>query len=520
MKGWIGGLAIALVATSLVGCSRDEAPSDVVSVDEIPYPEYRTAMNLAAGLMNRFEFKEAEEAYLQIMEAWSASRDARRNHAIAILNQSEPGAQERAIELFDAMSDAWFEQRGRKGPRDLSAQYGKALGLLYLGQSREARDLFIECANRAPTDAYAAFFAGQCLELDGRFEEALGWYERSIELDPYLRSPLLGAQRCLARLGRDAEGDAMLARFIALADNPRSKLAEFKYTRMGPLGEVRAARDLDLAAKPPSGPLFADATPMPIEGVLPAPRPTCVLPPISTATACSTSWWSRSDPTNVPSSRWRSRARPATAPPPGRWCPSRPVPRSTNSIRGFGLAPATLFWADFDNDGRTDVAVSPADGTPPFWRRQREGLRWSRESFGRDVNSAEVPSSETPEHGDSPNSSAAERRDAGEVPSEARRRGRPTSEGHLLAAADFDHDGDVDLLASGSSGTTLILNRRDGDAARAHDVDPSPARRGDRRRRLGHARRLRRRRRPRLHAACRERPRAVLDERPALVVAA
>ena len=126
-------------------------------------------MNLAAGLMNRFEFKEAEEAYLQIMEAWSASRDARRNHAISILNQSEPCAQERAIELLDAMSEAWFEQGARKGPRDLSSQYAKALALLYLGQSREARDLFIECANRAPTDAYAAFFAGQCLELEGRF---------------------------------------------------------------------------------------------------------------------------------------------------------------------------------------------------------------------------------------------------------------------------------------------------------------------------------------------------------------
>ena len=120
MKGWIGGLAIALAAAALAGCGKDEAPSEVVAVDEIPYPEYRTAMNLAAGLMNRFEFKEAEEAYLQIMEAWSASRDARRNHAIAILNQSEPGAQERAIELLDAMSEAWFEQGARKGPRDLS----------------------------------------------------------------------------------------------------------------------------------------------------------------------------------------------------------------------------------------------------------------------------------------------------------------------------------------------------------------------------------------------------------------
>ncbi len=502
MKGWIGGLAIAIAAAALAGCGKDEAPSEVVAVDEIPYPEYRTAMNLAAGLMNRFEFKEAEEAYLQIMEAWSASRDARRNHAIAILNQSEPGAQERAIELLDAISEAWFEQGARKGPRDLSSQYAKALALLYLGQSREARDLFIECANRAPTDAYAAFFAGQCLELEGRFEEALGWYERSIELDDYLRSPLLGAQRCLARLGRDADGEAMLARFIALADNPRGKLAEFKYTRMGTLGEVRAARDLDLAAKPPTGPLFADATPMPIAGLLPGAsvnvRPAADLNRDGVLDFAVVSTRSGERPVESLAISGTSDDGSTT------WAmvPFATGPSIAEQDPGFGLAPATLFWADFDNDGRTDVAVSPADGSAPFWWRQREGVRWSREWLdssrpnesgaersdagevpssetrehgdGRNSSPAErrdagdVPSSETPERGDGRNSSPAERRDAGEVPSEARRRGRTDTEGlNLLAAADFDHDGDVDLIASDAAGTRFILNRRDGDTDRA-----------------------------------------------------
>ena len=420
--------AVLPVILALAACREERPPRTSDSGEaEIPYAEYRSAKHFAAGLMHQFEFKEAEFAYLQLMGAYPASQHSRRAHAIAILNQSEPGAQERAIALFDGMIKDWREREGGGAPPDLRASYGKALGLLYLGRHEDARDLFLDCARRAPLDAYAAFFAGQCLELEGRFADALEWYQRSIELDEHLRSPLLGAQRCLARLGRESEGAVLLARFVALGEDPRGKLAEFKYTRMGPLGEVEVSVPVQ-PPRPPTGPLFAEVAPMPIEG-LPSGGSASVRPAADlngdrvvdfllmqqAPGAAAGPLLALSGASSDGGVRWTVA--------PFEW-----LPPPAASDAAATLAPAVLLWADFDDDGRTDVAVSPSDGSPGFWLRHREGLRWSRERF-------EQPTG--------------------------------TEVFRLLAAADLDHDGDVDLLATDAAGSFLLLNRRDGDATRA-----------------------------------------------------
>ncbi len=420
LVAWCLGVPTTFVPMAGCGGANDAEQAGEPADDGVPYPEYRAAMNVAAGLMNRFEFQEAEDAYRQIVAKWGGSRDARRNLAISILNQSEPGAQEEAIEMLDAFMDRESQRDGGKRPVDLSAHYSKGLCLLYLGRHREARDIFVACGNRAPNDPYAAYFAGQCLELDGRHEEALDWYERSIELDPYLRSPLLGAQRCLARLGRESEGTPLLERFLALADNPRGKLAEFKYTRMGSLGEVRVPTPVERPTLPPAGAIFADASPMPIEGLVPNAathvRPATDLNADGVLDFTVVS--RRDDAGPVESLALSASAEDGSF----EW---RLVPFDASPDAGLGSA--SLFWADLDNDGRTDVAASPGDGTSPFWWRQREGLRWSRESFGEAVD--------------------------GTV--------------RLLAAADVDHDGDVDLVATSASGSAFLMNRSDGDGTRA-----------------------------------------------------
>ncbi|MBX3354893.1 MAG: VCBS repeat-containing protein [Phycisphaeraceae bacterium] len=206
------------------------------------------------GLMSQFEFSQAERIFSGALEALdrASTLDARLraapgcteavnhakhvaalNRAIAILNQSEPGAQERAIGLLEELLMV---------PTDdvlaLRAAYCLGLGHAYLGQPERALPFFELAAVAIPGDGAVLYQVAQAHEMLGDRATALDRYLQASRLDPFQRSALLGAQRLLARDGRDEEADAALKAFLELEDNPRSRLTEFKYTRMGPLSEA------------------------------------------------------------------------------------------------------------------------------------------------------------------------------------------------------------------------------------------------------------------------------------------
>lgn len=183
------------------------------------------------ALMGQFDPAGAELAFLR-SNALEPSSAARLNRAIAVLNQTGEGDQERAVALLQEVL--------RAAPGDVRAGYARSLGLLFLGRPEEAMAGFRTAAAADPQDAWAAFYLGQALEMAGRVKEAEPHYRRATQLEPLLRSPWLGLQRCAARQERAAEGDAALQVFLELAENPRARLAEFKYTRMGQLGLVVA----------------------------------------------------------------------------------------------------------------------------------------------------------------------------------------------------------------------------------------------------------------------------------------
>lgn len=221
------GLALLLVSLA-AGCGGGEPsePSGVaggVDADEA----FTATMNRGVGLMGRFEFRRAREHFARAIELDPYSLDARLDLAIARLNQVDPDAQEEAIREFE-----WVLERE---PSNLHANYCTGLAHLYLGRPAKAIPHLRLVAGADGDDPFVAYFLGQALEQDGRQQPALEAYERCLSLDPFLRSAWLGLQRIESRLDRADLAESARRRFEELVDNPRSRLAEFRYSRMGPL---------------------------------------------------------------------------------------------------------------------------------------------------------------------------------------------------------------------------------------------------------------------------------------------
>ncbi len=132
--------------------------------------------------------------------------------------------------------------------------------LLHNGNAGDALPHFKFVADRDKSDAYAAYFAAQCHSQLNDFPAALDGYRRALAINPHLRSAAYGAFRALQQLGRADEAQQMLDVFRDLEANPQAQIVEFKYTRMGPLAEVRPTNQVPrIRASRPAGPVFERA---------------------------------------------------------------------------------------------------------------------------------------------------------------------------------------------------------------------------------------------------------------------
>jgi hypothetical protein len=362
-----------------------------------------------AGLMGQFEFARAEEAF-EAAEALAGDGDGQAwipafNRAIARLNRSEEGAQASAIE--------WLRPLVDNPASRTRAQYAQGLAALYLGDPRGAAPSFEAVAKEHPKDAYAHFYVAQCRELAGDLAGARAAYERAAEIDPLLRSSWLGLQRTAARLGDEAAASAALERFQALAEDLRSTLAEFKYTRMGPLAEVVLDAEDGSAARAdveaPSGPrdVLRVAEPFPLRD-LPERFPTEALgrPSVVDVDGDGT----------MDLVFAAGEGRPglvALGEPDGVWraVPTHPLAR---------MPAAGFLWGDLDNDGRVDAVANGPGPAGARVRMQGDRGEWTNQALG------DVP------------------------------------ELVALLLADVDYDGDLDVVASSPEGVVVMLGRGDG----------------------------------------------------------
>jgi len=393
------GFALVLGA---VACSRQlRHQSTALSPDEIALE------NRGAGLMGQFDFARAREAFAGPAAAHPGQADLQINLAIAILNRQRPGDDIEARRILESVLGVH--------PDNVRAHYN--LGLLFLndGNAREALHHFAFAAEHAASDAHAAYFVAQCRSQSGELDEALRWYQRSLALNPRLRSAAYGAFRALQRLGRAGEADRALAVFRDLEANPQSEVAEFKYTRMGRLAEPVLEGPARQRSPRPAGPVF-ERTVLPL-APLSAPiawRRFDAAHPAS-ITAADIDGDGRIDLFIAGAIDDRGVTKNAVLLNRGSAGFALDLAHPLASVTGVNAA----LWGDYDNDGLTDVYLC-RHGSNELWRQTARGM-WS-------------------------NVTAAARAEGG---------GGDTIDGAIF---DADHDGDLDILLIKSDRASELLN--------------------------------------------------------------
>ncbi len=246
-QGWRGqATGIALILGGLILLNACERQATGPSAEQI------AMNNRGVAQMGHFNYAAAHETFAALIEKYPGWTDARVNLAIATLN--------RQLEGDDAAALAIVDQVLADEPGHVRADYVAGLLRLYLGETAAALSHLGRVTAADPKDAYAAYYLGQVLLQVSQPDKALEWYRKAMELDPYLRSAYYSSALILRRQGDREQAIRMLADYQRFKDNPRARLAEFKYTRMGPkaeaiaLGGIAAVETAELA-----GPVFADA---------------------------------------------------------------------------------------------------------------------------------------------------------------------------------------------------------------------------------------------------------------------
>ncbi|MEM7705713.1 MAG: FG-GAP-like repeat-containing protein [Pseudomonadota bacterium] len=372
-------------------------------------PELQRLNNRGVALMGRFDYPAAADVFRELYVQAPEWPMARVNLAVATLNRQNPGDEATALELLEPLLTV-------TGPEQARANF--MAGILHFNQGRTeaALERFRAASELVPGDAYANYFLGQVLLQTGAAEQALERFETAGRQDSYLRSAFYGQFLARQRLGQRQEARQALAVYERLEDNPQSRLAEIKYTRMGPLAMARPvsppgqgpASDRGEGTSPgraPKGPAFGE--PVLIAADVPAVHGSTLAKPkdgslsVALTLVGERAVWSCSL--------------------------SECAPLATPS-----QAPQASAWGDMNGDGSADRLLLATDG---LWIQSQDGQDW-----------VEVLP-------DDPLVGADGWQD--------------------LAVLDADHDGDLDVLLIGTERPGLLIsNNGNGSFRRLDDYLP------------------------------------------------
>ncbi|QDT68843.1 FG-GAP repeat protein [Planctomycetes bacterium MalM25] len=407
-------IALASLVMASLGCQQ--GPGTPGSTPESATIDLTESYNRAVGQMGQFDYDGAVKTLETLLGAAPAAMrtTVQTDLAIALLNRRQGEDLERSKKLLDEVRAA--------DPKNLRAPYCRALLEYNEGATATAQDLFRLVAEADPSDSYARYYVGQCLASTGDHRGALDAYRECQQIDPYLRSAYYGAFQAAQRLGDREGAKAALTDFQRLAVNPRARLAELKYTRMGP----KAAVNSPASSKPtgqilPEGPTFKEPTPLPIEGgesiawrrVLPGETTPSI-------TVVDVNRDGASDLFITGAVEGSSGAPQSLLliADDGKYVPQPESPLSeTRNV-------AAALWGDFDDDGLTDVYLARR-GPNQLWRQTESG-QWEDVTESTGVAGGALQATDG-------------------------------------AVYDLDHDGDLDYVITNADGPVQVFsNNRDG----------------------------------------------------------
>ena len=412
---------LCAILAAIASCSKNPSPpsnnaasnqQSAAKSFEPTDPQLIAANNRGVGLMGKFEYENARQVFQTLADAHSDWLDVQVNLAIATLNRQREGDEDRAMKILEKVIAA--------APNHLRANYCVGLLKLYLESPADALPHFKLVAAADPKDAYAAYYVGQCLAQSHNYDQAVEWYRKAIELDPYLRSGYYALSQSYRALGKDDDAAKMLDEFQRLERNPRARLVKFIYTLMGPKGEA-ATVDLPAQARvqlqKPEGSIFADPVPLLDDGdkhvwkVQRADRPVSI-------TACDINGDGANDifiANVLDEASSGGGVRNAVCINQGDGHFKLDVDHPLAKVADVNAA----LWGDYDNDGLTDVYLCRR-GPNMLWR-QTEKNTWQDVTAATGVSDGELD----------------------------------TVDGALF---DADHDGDLDIFCVNADGPNELFN--------------------------------------------------------------
>ena len=218
---------ISLILLILISCGNEQLTESTANEKLQKISSAAIILNnKGVGQMGSFDYNKATLTFENLLGENQNWNLAQQNLAIALLNRQKQGDEDRAMSIAENLTQL--------DPENLVAQYIVAILKFNQGLCEQALPRFEMIVQADTTDAYALYFAGQCYLQNGEMEKALNYYQKAIKVDGYLRSAYYGSFMAAQRLANNKLAEEMLNAYQKLDANPKARLAEIKYTRMGP----------------------------------------------------------------------------------------------------------------------------------------------------------------------------------------------------------------------------------------------------------------------------------------------